>query len=801
MNPDTQPSAARLVPLMVADWLVEPKACHMTRDDTMVRLRPQLVDVLLCLARRPGQTVLKDEILAEVWPGQYIAESGLSRCIAELRQLLQDDAQQPRFIETIPKRGYRLIAPVVWLPETSPAESGPGLTAANEAAGGRIPGVEGVLEAADANLQAPAAGPHPLGRRRLWTSVGLATLVFGIVAIAFWTTRSNVNVLTERDTVLLADVRNATGDKAFDDALRLALAVNLEQAPFLRILPQEAVRAALLRAGRPSDERVVGPVALEMCRREGAAVLLAGSIASLGSRYVIGLEAIACGTGESIGRAMTEARGKEGVLTALEQAASRIRQRLGESRDSLRQFDVPLVRATTPSFDALVALTRGDVSRDKGRYGEALTHYRQATDLDPQFALAWARRGLMARNVDLRKEAIPALRQAFELRGRVSQPERFFIEGLYYRFVAADPDKAIETFQAWKRTYPGSAVPPNYIAATLSDELGQYEAAVVEAREAVRLAPNTSWPYNNLVQACMGAGLLSEAKKVVAEATSRGLDDMSMHAYMLLAGESEGDQAAIERETRWGLGNPETAPLWRRLRATAAVEKGRLGEARQWWQEALDTAAASGTARDIASVHLDRAEAEAIVGNPDAARRAAAAAISTEGGPLFLVRSAMVLGLLGDTARARAQLDDVARQAPADPAPLKVWLPVGEALIAIRQGRADEALRILQSIARFEKGNDFAMIPLSARGLAALSAGRPAEAVAAFDQTLQLRSLSWGPWQVFARVGLARAYRETGDTARSLAAYDALLGAWKDADPDVPLVKVVERERKAVAGR
>ena len=800
MSPDTQTSAARLVSFTLGDWLVEPKACRASRGDVVVKLRPQLADLLVCLARRPGAIVLKDEILAEVWPGQYIAESGLSRCVAELRQVLQDDAQQPRFIETFPKRGYRLIAPVVWLPETLPAESGPGQTAASPAFG-QAPGVEPVLETADASHQPPAAGSPQLWRRRPWANAGIAALVFGVTAILFWATRPDVNVLTERDTVLLADVRNATGDKAFDDALRLALAVHLEQAPFLRILPQEAVRAAMLRADRPSDERVVGPIALEMCRREGAAVLLAGSIASLGSRYVVGLEAMACGTGESIGRAMTEARGKEGVLTALEQAASRIRRRLGESRDSLRQFDAPLVRATTPSFDALVALTRGDVSRDRARYGEALTHYRQATDLDPQFALAWARRGLMARNVDLREEAIPALRQAFELRGRVSQPERFFIEGLYYRFVAADPDKAIETFQAWKRTYPGSAVPPNYIAATLSDELGQYEAAVVEAREAVRLAPNTSWPYNNLVQACMGAGLLAEAKRVVAEATSRGLDDMSMHAYMLLVGEIEGDQAAIERETRWGLANPETAALWRRLRATAAVEKGRFGEARRWWQEALDTAAVSGTARDMASVNLDRAEAEAVVGNLDAARRAAAAAISAEGGPLFLVRSAMVLGLLGDTARARAQLDDVARQAPADPAPLKVWLPVGEALIALRQGRTDEALRILQSIARFEKGNDFAMIPLAARGLASLSARRPAEAVAAFEQTLRLRSLSWGPWQVFARVGLARAYRELGDTARSLAEYDAFLASWKDADRDLPLLKVVERERKAVAGR
>ena len=465
MNPDPAQSTARLLPFTVGDWLVEPKACQVSRGGTVVKLRPQLADLLLCLAKRHGEIVLKEEIFAEVWPGQFIAESGLSRCVAELRQILHDDAQQPKFIETFPKRGYRLIAPVVWVEESAGADR-PAAEAAEPTV--RAP------DAADTAKPPPDDGRQPVRRRaRLWVALGLAVAVAGIAAVIYWTKGSSAGVLTERDTVLLADVRNATGDRAFDDALRLALAVNLEQAPFLRILPQEAVRGALLRSGRSADERIVGPVALDVCRREGAAVLLAGSIASLGSRYVIGLEAIACQTGESIGRAMTEAGSKEGVLTALEQAASRIRRGLGESRDSLARHDVPLVRATTPSLDALRALSLGDLSRDRGRHPEALTYYRQATDLDPQFALAWARRGLAARNVDLREEAIPALRRAFELRERASQPERFFIEGLYYRFVAADPDRAIETFQAWKRLYPGSAVPPNYIAATLSDELGQ----------------------------------------------------------------------------------------------------------------------------------------------------------------------------------------------------------------------------------------------------------------------------------------------------------------------------------------
>ena len=792
MTSDQPPGATRLARFTVGDWHVDPRSCQVSRAETTERLRPQLVDLLVCLAKRSGKIALKDEILSEVWPGQFIAESGLSRCVAELRQALQDDAQQPRFIETIPKRGYRLIAPVVWLEEEAPADVPPDPPAH----------VGGASEPASARPLAPAGSQRPSRRRAwIWTAVGLAALVAGIAGVTFVTLRPPASVLTGRDTVLLADVSNATRDRVFDDALRLALAVNLEQAPFLRILPQEAVRAALVRAGRSPDERVVGPLALEVCRREGAAVLLAGSIASLGSRYAVGIEAIACGTGESLGHALAEADSRERVLAALGQAASRIRRRLGESRDSLRQHDVPLVRATTPSLEALEALTLGDVRRDSGRYGEALPHYRQATDLDPEFALAWARRGVTARNLDLRSEAIPALRRAFELRDRVSQPERFTIEGLYYRLVAGDPQRAIETYQAWKRVYPGSPVAPNAIASLFSDELGQYEAAIAEAREAVRLAPNTSWPYNNLVQACVGAGRFAEAKQVVADAASRGLDDWSMHSYLLSMAQLEGDQGAVERETRWGARDPELGVLWLRIRASEAVGGGRLGEARRLWQEALAGAGQTGSAKDAADVHLDRAESEALVGDPNAVRALVEAALSADRRALVLARSAIVLTLIGDTARARVLLDDAARLAGADPAPLRVWLPAAEALLVARQGRPGDALQILTPIARFERGNDFSLVPLGIRAIVCMSAHRPTEAAKAFEELIRLRVLAFGSWVPVARLGLARALRESGDTARSLAAYDLFLDSWKTADSNAPLLKAARQERASVAHR
>ncbi len=795
MAVEPRPDAGRLARFTVGDWLIDPRACQASRGETVEKLRPQLTDLLVCLAKRPGKIVLKSEILADVWPGQFIADSGLSRCIAELRQILGDDAQQPHYIETIPKRGYRLIAPIGWIEELPPS-SPPVPQSAPEPVVTAPPEPPAEPAAELPPSPAPPVEPSPARRTRAWIGGGLAVLLAGLAGVVFLATRSPARVLTGRDTVLLADVRNATPDRVFGDALRLALAVNLEQAPFLRILPQDAVRAALARAGHSADEPVVGPLALEICRREGAAVLLAGSIASLGSRYAVGIEAIACETGESVGHALEEAPNRERVLPALEQAATRIRRRLGESRESIRLHGVPLVQATTPSLEALKALTLGDVHRNAGRHEEALPYYRQATELDPEFALAWGRRGVTARNMGLREEAIPAIRRAFELAGRVSQPERFFIEGLYYRLVEGDPQKALDSHRAWRATYPGSPIPANAIASTLSDDMGEYEAAIGEARDAIRLGPNNGLPYNNLTQALVATGQFAEARKIVAEASRRGIDDWTMHLLLWLAADAEGDQATMEREYQWATRPPSVPTVWLLLRAQALAGRGRLAEARLAWSEALVEAGKAGG--DVDAVQADRAEAEALVGDRAAARTAAEAAVSANAGPLNLARAALATALVGDASRARAILDRANRAAGTDPAPLKVLVPTVEALIASTEGKGDQALRLLLPVARYEKGSAFGLAPLGVRGRVSAAASRPSDAADAFGELVRLRAVAFTPWVPVARVGQARAFRDAGDAERSLAAYDAFLESWKDADP-LPLLKAAQQERKALA--
>ena len=627
-------------------------------------------------------------------------------------------------------------------------------------------------------------------------------VVVGVVvtlAAADWRGRP---MLSERNTILLADVRNSTGDPMFDDTLRLALAASLEQVPYLRILPEDAVRSALTRAGHAPSEPVLGPLALDVCRREGAAVLLAGSIARLGSRYAVGIEALACGTGESVGRAVAEANDKEHVLTALEQAAERIRLKLGESGSSLRQHDVPLVRATTSSLEALKAVTLADLNRDHARLGEALTLYRQATELDPMFALAWARRGATAWTLGLREDAIPAFRRAYELRDRVSPPEGFYIRAHYYELVAGDPAKAIESCRAWQRMYPGSVVPPTNLVSILAGNMGQYEAALPEAREAMRLAPYSSLSYGNLVQVYLGLNRIAEARQAITEAASRGVSDGLIHAHLFNLALLDGDRVALAREIRWASNDPLAALATVRQRASAAMAGGRLREARQLWSEALVKAAEIGAATRVADIRLEQAEAEALLGDPRVARVAVGAGLAQDKGATTLAGSAIVLALAGDAARARTLLDEIARQAQPDLPSPQVWLPVARALVAAGLGRADEAIGILQPVACFERGSDFRFVPLGVRAIVQRSARRPADAAAAFEAVIGLRALDpASPWVAFARLGLAQALRESGDVVRSVAAFDAFLDSWKDADPDAPLLNIARRERAALAAR
>jgi DNA-binding winged helix-turn-helix (wHTH) protein/tetratricopeptide (TPR) repeat protein len=807
MDPEPAPDPRRLDPFTVGGWLAEPKACRLSRGDTVVKLRPQLMDLLVCLARRAGEIVLKDEILAEVWASQYIAESGLSRCVAELRQSLGDEAHEPRFIETIPKRGYRLLAPVAWLPPAvrvapAAAAGAPGAGAPETAP---APAVAG--EAAP--IAAPVAAPARRARLRPITrqSLALAGVVVAVAALTMTAVLSMGGwgggpMVTERDTVLLADVVNTTGDRVFDDTLRLALGVSLGQAPFVRLLPREAVRGAMTRAGRPADGPVTGAAALDVCRREGAAVVLGTSIARIGSRYSVGLEAVACESGEEVWRTIEQAGDKDQVLDALERAATSARQILGETRESLRRHSVPLIQATTPSLDALKALSLGDDSRDHGRLDEALAFYRQATQLDPQFALAWARFGIGSANVGRPEDSLPAITRAYALADRVSPPERFYITAHYQRNVAGDIDGALETYRAWRRLYPGSLVPPTNIGNILTLVKGDYAAAVPEAEEAVRLAPLSSVAASILALAYRGAGRAQDSRELLDRLIARGVHDRIVGGLRIEAALGDGDAATIAREAQWAKGQPLAEIMLLQFRASDAVAHGRLAAARPLWAAVVERASSLGSGMRLAETELFAARALAVVGDRAAARATLDRALAADRSPWTLVQAAVVAAFLDDAARVRALLGQAEGRPVNDPAVVRMWGHVARALAAARTGEVDEALALLQPVTGVERGMMFRLIPLYVRGLAERAAGRPAEAAVTFARLTDLRAIEpTAPWVALAVLERARALREADDRAGSLAAYDAFLANWAGADADAPPLIAARREREALAAQ
>lgn len=797
----------------VGEWLVEPSLDRLSRNGAVVRLRPQLTNLLVLLAAHAGRTVSKDEILSKVWEGQFVAESGMTRCIAEIRQALQDDAREPKIIETIPKRGYRLVAPVAFLdagPAHGPGEqqSLPPPLAGSEAAvrdTAPVPGDE-VQEAEAVRVHAAGLGPGLRWTRR--PVLGLALLLALTWTAVGWTPTP---VLSQRDTVLLADVTNTTGDPVFDQTLRLALAVHLGQAPFLRLLPAEQVRAALARMGRSHDQPLTGATALDLCRREAAAVLLAGSVAKVGSHYAVGIEAIACRSGESVGRELVEVESKDRVLAALGAAARRVRRTLGESRSSLRQYDVPIIQGTTRSLEALKALSLGDLSRDHAELNGALVFYRRATELDPEFALAWARRGAAARNVGQSvnearfgglDEPTYSFTKAYDLRGRVSGPERFYILAHYYRFVAGDPERAVETYKTWKRMYPGSSVPPTNLAALYVNVFGQYDAALPEAQEAVRLSPYSSIATKALVLAYLGTNRAADARQALREAAGRGAADLVWHDLAFQVAFADRDAAGMEEQARWALGDAAAAAIITQQRARAASSEGRLREARQRWPEAAGAAAQSGRAAWHSAIKLAEAQTEAVLGDAPAARAAAAAAVALEQEAGTLLHAAISVAISGDVAGAGKLIEAAARHAKPGTCTNYVWRPMARALMEAGAGRREQALEILHTAAPYERGAEFGLAPMVVRASIQLAAGAGSEAAGTFREVLSLAAVApTSPWVTYARLGLARALRDAGDIQGSRAAYDALIDWMRNGDVDAPLLVAAKRERAALQSR
>jgi tetratricopeptide (TPR) repeat protein len=637
------------------------------------------------------------------------------------------------------------------------------------------------------------------GNRRAWVAAAAVVVLIAVAGVVLTSRRAPA--LTARDSLVLADFVNTTGENVFDGTLRQALAVQLEQSPYLHVVGDEQVRKSLRLMGRSPDERLTNAVARDVCEREGVKAMLSGSVSSLGQSYVVGLEAINCRTGDALAREQREAPSRENVLQALGQAASAVRAKLGESLASIQRFDTPVDDATTSSLEALKAFSLGEDQRATAGDARSIPFYKKAVQLDPNFALAHARLGVVygnMREVDLSRDYI---RKAYALRDRVSELEKLYLEQNYYFTVTGEVQKSIETLELYRRTYPRDFTPANNLAVTYFS-IGELDKALEAAQEAVRVEPNHPLPYSNLAVAYGRLGRWDEAKAVCQKAAAQKVDSLFTHLPLYLIAFLQGDEAEMRRQVEWARGHAEEQAM-RSAEAGVAAYRGKLKQSQELNHAAADMSLRKDLKQSASLTLIVGAARQAFVGDPALARRGVAEALALDRGSESLVSAAQVLGLIGDTVQAQALADEAKGKMPeTDTLFHAVALPHALAAIALGRKAPDRALEALKPAAPYERGR---IITLYLRALAHLRAGHGPEAVAEFQRIIDNPgwTMGRGPLPIgspLARLGLARAAALVGDIARSRGAYQDFLALWKDADPDVPVLVQAKAEYAKMAG-
>jgi eukaryotic-like serine/threonine-protein kinase len=637
-----------------------------------------------------------------------------------------------------------------------------------------------------------AATTVPGARKPLVPIVLAAVLAVIALAGVFYFRSRRPNMLTERDTIVLADFANTTGDSVFDGTLKQALAVDLEQSPFLQVIPQARVRQTLGFMGHQPDERLTSDLARDLCQRVGSKAMLSGSIASLGSQYVVTLNAINCQSGDSLAQVQEQAGSKEQVLTALGTAASKLRGRLGESLASIQKFDTPIEQVTTSSLEALKAFAIGNAEFDQGSELQSLKFYQRAVELDPNFAWAYARMGVIYANAGENEKAIEVTRKAYELRDRVSERERFYITEHYYQTVTGQHDKEMEALELYGHTYPNDSIPPNNLAVGYEQE-GEYAKAAEKARDAVRLDPNSSGAWGNVIYAYMGSNRPDEAQQVLQQGLQHFPNGEFLHYVAYFQELSSGKSAEADSELAWSKGRQLEYRFVER-HSLAMQEEGKLRASEELTKQVLELDRNQGL-NETADADLGGlALLEADLGLCDRAVQSATALAGRPTRPAT-TNAAMVFATCGQGQKAEANAATLNHDYPLDSFLQKSELPQIRARADLQHGSTDKAIDDLHSAEAYQFGYIEAGIPAYLRGLAYLQNKHGAEAAAEFQKVLDFRgALGAMPYMALSKLGVARAFLLSGDAAKARVAYQDFFSLWKDADPDIPLLKQAKAE-------
>ena len=656
-----------------------------------------------------------------------------------------------------------------------------------------------------------ADGP-PTGALPKWAlPVAVVAVITSIVVGGFYY-RSHANKpLTDKDTIVLADFANSTGDPVFDDTLKTALSVSLNQSPFLNVLSENKVTSTLKLMTRPADTRLTPDVAREVCQREASKAYIAGSIASLGNQYVLGLKVVNCQSGDVLAQEQATANGKEKVLDALGTAASKLRGELGESLSSIQKLDVPLFEATTPSLEALKAFSAGKKANRENTTSTGLPYHQRAIELDPNFAMGYHSLGIDYANLSQVGRASEYFMKAFQLREHSSEREKLAITADYYNAVTGELDKAGQVYQESIANYPRSFEAYVNLCATYSQQ-GQYGKAEELCRESIRLNPESGSSYSNLANVLLGLNRFDESLQTVRQQHSRNFDDFTLHSALYALAFFRGDSGGMAEQQQWFTGKPEES-FGLSLDSDTEVYAGHLSKAREITRRAVDSAERADSKEVAAFWHETAALRDAAFGNMAQAKPAAAEGLKLAPGGLGVtVEAALAYAMAGESARAEAMAQDLDKRHPLDTQVQGLWLPAIRAQLALNRKDPTRAIQDLQpALPPLEYGqisfvvNLSCLYPTYVRGEAYLAAGQGNEAAAEFQKIIDHRGIVWNCWTgALAHLGVARANALQSKTSqgadadaarvRALAAYKDFLTLWKDADQDIPILKEAKAE-------
>jgi eukaryotic-like serine/threonine-protein kinase len=656
---------------------------------------------------------------------------------------------------------------------------------------------------APAAAVSPSSGPMkatevPVAKKRnLWKiAVPSVVVLIALVVGGLYYRSHRSKPLTDKDTIVLTDFDNKTGDAVFDDALKQALAVELGQSPFLNIVSDRKVTQTLRMMGHPANERIATNVGRELCLRTGSKALVEGTISSLGNHYLLDLNAVACSTGDTVAREQGEAISQEEVLKALSRASSSLRGKLGESLPSVQKFDVPIA-ATTSSLEALRNYSMGiRVSQEKGE-APSIPFHKQAIELDPDFPMAYVALAAVYDNLEQPSLELEYATKAYQLRDRVTEREKLWI-GLRYFLATGELDKEVETLELWTANYPRDFAPHTYLGQSFSYK-GQYDKALAQYQEALRLAPDNVVEYENLGLVYVDLNRLDEARATFDQALAHKLDGGELRQFIYDPAFLRGDAAQMQEQVAWGAGKPGDEDALLSEQSDTEAYYGRMSKARDYTRRAVDSAVRADSKETAALWQVNAALREAELGNAGAARQGVAAALALSPGRDVKVVAALTLARAADASRAKLLAEELEKTYPSNTFMKLYWLPTIKAAIDVGKDNSSQALVDLEPAVPYELGLAGVFInylyPAYVRGQAYLLVHNGTAAAAEFQKLLDHRGIVLNfVTGSLAHLQIGRAYAMTGDTAKAKVAYQDFLTLWKDADPDIPILKQANAE-------